>query len=499
MSDGLGGVTVQASVGGATVDCIMVYVAPNEVGAIMPSNTPLGTGTVTVNNNGVTASKPITVVAAAFGIFTRNYGFGAGPAVAFNVSPDDGSVAPNSDMQSTQPGQDVLINGTGLGAISSDETQSGVTDVPNTTIQVYVGIKPAAVVSAGRGACCDGLDPSYRVPPGIAAWDVIRFTIPDGVTGCFVPVVVQIGSFVSNLASVSIAASGGACTPAVSKLSAAIMQALAGKTGVSLGTINLGRGTGISVTPAGVTRTVRGDNGSAVFIRYPNLPASMVGVEYIYPENVCQINGYPGPNGGAVVNGTEAPIVPLMAIPLDAGPSIMVSGPSGTRTIAKRTFGMLFDYPGVTFGDTTPRNYFDPGHYTVTGSGGKDVGAFTASIDVPPAPFVLANIPSVTTPIDRSKDLTLTWTGGIPNTQVTVVGGGFANGVTSGFLCAAAVSAGQITIPAYALLSLPPTGSSVAPGQLTVGNRSVTTFTASGLDVPSIAYGVGYTLSVKYH
>src|SRR6266704_909692 len=144
-TDGLGGVTVQASVGGATVDCIMVYVAPNEVGAIMPSNTPLGTGTVTVtvNNNGVTASKPITVVAAAFGIFTRNYGFGAGPAVAFNVSPDDGSVAPNSDMQSTQPGQDVLINGTGLGAISSDETQSGVTDVPNTTIQVYVGIKPA--------------------------------------------------------------------------------------------------------------------------------------------------------------------------------------------------------------------------------------------------------------------------------------------------------------------------------------------------------------------
>src|SRR5258708_39584436 len=54
-TDGLGGVTVQASVGGAAVDCIMVYVAPNEVGAIMPSNTPLGTGTVTVNNNGVTA------------------------------------------------------------------------------------------------------------------------------------------------------------------------------------------------------------------------------------------------------------------------------------------------------------------------------------------------------------------------------------------------------------------------------------------------------------
>jgi len=161
---------------------------------------------------------------------------------------------------------------------------------------------------------------------------------------------------------------------------------------------------------------------------------------------------------------------------------------------------MLFDYPGVTFGDSTPRNYFDPGRYTVTGSGGKDVGAFTTSIDVPPAPFVWTNIPSVTTPIDRSKDLTLTWTGGAPNTQVTVVGGGLANGVASGFLCAAAVSAGQITIPSYALLSVPPTtASSLVPGQLIVGNRLVTTFTAPGLDISSIAFSVVYTLgSLKF-
>jgi len=219
----------------------------------------------------------------------------------------------------------------------------------------------------------------------------------------------------------------------------------------------------------------------------------------MYPENVCQINGYPGPNGGAVVNGMEAPIVPLMAVPLDAGPSIMVSGPSGTRTITKRTFGMLFDYPGVTFGDTTPRNYFDPGHYTVTGTGGRDVGAFTTSIDVPSTPFVWTNMPSVTAAIDRSNDLTVTWTGGIPNTQVTVLGAGFANGVTSGFLCAAPVGAGTITIPSYVLLSLPPTGSSIVPGSLNVQNRIVSTFTASGLDVPSIAFGTGYTLgSLKF-
>jgi uncharacterized protein (TIGR03437 family) len=184
-TEGLGGVTIQATVGGATVDCIMVYVAPNEVAAILPSQTPLGTGTITVTRNGVSATAPIKVVASAFGIFTQRLGF-AGPALAFNVSPDDGSIAPNTGQQSAQAGQDVVINGTGLGAITSDETQPGVADVPDTaaTIQVFVGVKRAMLVSAGRGVCCDGLDPSYRMPQGIAAWDVIRFTVPDGIAGC---------------------------------------------------------------------------------------------------------------------------------------------------------------------------------------------------------------------------------------------------------------------------------------------------------------------------
>src|SRR5262245_24736440 len=55
-TDGLGGVTVQAAVAGAVVDCIMVYVKPTEVGFILPSSTPLGDGTITVNNNGASGS-----------------------------------------------------------------------------------------------------------------------------------------------------------------------------------------------------------------------------------------------------------------------------------------------------------------------------------------------------------------------------------------------------------------------------------------------------------
>jgi hypothetical protein len=109
---------------------------------------------------------------------------------------------------------------------------------------------------------------------------------------------------------------------------------------------------------------------------------------------------------------------------------------------------------------------------------------------------VWTNIPSVLTPLDRSKDLTINWTGGIPNTQVTAVGGS----APSAFLCAADVSAGRLTIPSYVLLNLPPTGSSSTspPGQLTLGNRTVNLFTASGLDIAWVGYGASYTLTLKY-
>src|SRR5262249_50258192 len=130
-TDGLAGGTMQGTVSGAPGDALMVYVAPHQAAAILPAMTPLRTGTIQVTSNGVTATAPIKVVAAAFGIFTIRAGF-PGPAVAFNMSGDDGSTAQNTGQQSAQPGQDVLINGTGLGAITSDETQSGVTDVPAT-------------------------------------------------------------------------------------------------------------------------------------------------------------------------------------------------------------------------------------------------------------------------------------------------------------------------------------------------------------------------------
>jgi len=258
----------------------------------------------------------------------------------------------------------------------------------------------------------------------------------------------------------------------------------------------------MNINNRGVLVTTKTDGGSAEFLRYPDLPASSVAIQTIYPTNVCSIDGWPGANGpgSADLNGTTITITPPKPpIAYDAGTPIVVKGPSGSRNIVKRVSGQLFDYPGANFGDTTPGNFFDPGHYTITdAAGGKDVGAFNGAIDVPAAHFIWTNIPDITKPVDRTVDMVIKWTGGIPGTQVVVTAGGLANGVTSAFLCAAPVEAGQMTIPSYALLHIPPTSTSPLKGSLNVANSTAVAFTAPGLDVASVTYDDSYHLSLDY-
>jgi hypothetical protein len=303
---------------------------------------------------------------------------------------------------------------------------------------------------------------------------------------------------VSNLATLSIDPSGAACALIPSILPAALTQQLTGKPNVKFGSIALSRGTGMAVNAnkGNAINTTKQDTGSAAFIG-ENIPASMITAEATFPVNACTINMFPDPNGNIVHNGTVVAVpTPIASVSLDAGATLTVSGPSGKRTIVgipvPGTSGPY--YMGVKFGDSTPGNFYDPGHYTVTGTGGKDVGAFTGSIDVPSAPFVWTNIPSVTAPLDRSKDLTINWTGGVPGTQVYAVGGS----APSAFLCAADVSARRLTVPSYVLLNLPPSGPPLNFGQLTVGNSTVNLFAASGLDLAGVLYGESYTLYLKY-
>jgi len=324
--------------------------------------------------------------------------------------------------------------------------------------------------------------------------------VPDVITGCYMPVVVQIGKTVSNLATISIDSGGAACTPVPSGIPQDLADKLANQTGMSYGEVGLARGIAMNINNRGVLVTNRVDGGSASFVRYPDLPATPVPVQTVYPTNVCSVNGWPGANGpGSVdVNGTPVAVVPLKAVGLDAGTPIVVKGPNGSRNIVKRTVGQIFDYPGATFGNATPGNYFDPGHYTVTGSGGKDISSFSGAVDVPAAHLIWTNIPDITKPIDRTQDMVIKWTGGTPGTQVVVAGSGLANGVGTAFLCAAPVEAGQITIPSYVLLEMPAASSSPITSGLTVENPAASLFTAPGLDEGRVTYNDSYHLSLQF-
>src|SRR5437899_10100144 len=81
-SAGLGGTSVQVTVGETTLDAILVYTSAKAVSAILPSKTPVGDGVVVVTYNGQKcAPAKIHVSQSNFGIFTLNDS-GSGPAVA---------------------------------------------------------------------------------------------------------------------------------------------------------------------------------------------------------------------------------------------------------------------------------------------------------------------------------------------------------------------------------------------------------------------------------
>jgi hypothetical protein len=92
------------------VETSALSVHDNEIEAIVPDDTPLGSAMLQVVRNGHASLEwPIDIVASSFGAFSRNrQGWGAGQI--WNA--DD---AINSEAQPAKPGEAVTIAGTGLG------------------------------------------------------------------------------------------------------------------------------------------------------------------------------------------------------------------------------------------------------------------------------------------------------------------------------------------------------------------------------------------------
>ncbi len=103
----LAGASATVTVLGVSVDTCPLYVSDGQIGVMMPSSAPLGTGTLTVTFQGESsAPESITVVRRNFGAFTVNQA-GSGPAIVQNFVSET-SQHLNTLVTPAKPGQTVI-------------------------------------------------------------------------------------------------------------------------------------------------------------------------------------------------------------------------------------------------------------------------------------------------------------------------------------------------------------------------------------------------------
>jgi uncharacterized protein (TIGR03437 family) len=492
----MNGTTMKITMGASSFDVPMIYVVAcagtDQLAGIVPSNVPVGVGTLTIAYNGQSGSAPITIVDRTLGFFTLNQG-GTGVAIVQNFNSATDLVV-NTLATPAKPGQYGILWGTGLGPDGhSDVDAPQPTDIP-VNLELFVGGKLAAVAYKGRSGCCSGIDQ-------------IVFLVPDGLDGCYVPVVAKIGNAVSNFTTMSVSVSGGVCSDATG-LTAADIQSAQRNNKIRLGMVDLFRADIELVTGANTGFVTRLDQASAVFSDLTFGDLIGMPVREISTPGSCTVW-----RGSAIDSILNRPPILAPHINLDAG-TISVQGAAGSGAMNYRGdfYSALLggassaeppSGPGPTLG------FLEPGSFTVTSPGGgpipggKLIGAFNTQITVP-LPPKFDNRFAVGT-VQRSQGVTVNWSG-VDAAALVEIRGVSAPAdpalpsVT--FFCVEKASAGQFTVPPSVLLSLPPAGSyTEATGRalgLSVGVTGVVRFTAPGVDAGLLRFNSLFGRSVTF-
>ena len=467
---GLSGTSIQVTVGGSTLPAPIVYTSATQVAGVLPSKIPVGTGTLTVTYNGQTGSTPISVVASNFGISTVSQS-GIGPAV---VSRPDYSVI--SVTNSARPGETLVIWGTGLGAIPTDDAATPVPTDLGTPIRVFLGTQEVAVTYRGRS--------------GFPGLDQINIVVPrTSDLGCYESLLVQSKSTVSNFTTLPVAAAGGTCTDStgipLQDLNPFLSRGFVRIGQVVVETVSTGLPASGPIPAATTTTSI----GGAFFSKFNT-------AELIQSENLtgqpsagsCSVS-YAAANLASVGDNPVPPIQSTAFTGLNAGTSLSLVGPV--------SFAMapVSGFLGIYIASL--KGALPGGTYLVSnGSGGSDVRSFSATFHFPQ--FLVWTNQAEASTVDRTAPFTVTWTGGDPTGYVVISGASVASTTPllgAAFVCTAKVAAGKFTIPAAVLLSLPAgqsissTGSSSSNGILSLESFStLQKFQAPGLDL-------GYALS----
>jgi uncharacterized protein (TIGR03437 family) len=435
----LGGTSIRVTVGNTAVDALLVYVWATQVAAILPSATPVGIGLMEVTYSGHTSQAgAFRVVRSSPGVLAQNQA-GSGQALAqnFNSTTDQPR---NSLGRPAKPGQVVTLWATGLGPIPDSDAMTPIPRDLDIKLQIVVGGKPATVRYKGGSGCCAGVDQ-------------IVFEVPPGLSGCYVPVVVQVDNVVSNFTTISVAGPDGGDCADLSGVSGPMLDELQAGGTLRVGSIVLSVNKSDIVTESGIGQFLQADLtwlGNQISLGLPS-PGS------------CMVNPVrPSPIGG----------MPLPLVGFDAGRVLNVTGPKGNRQILQRYPGMYSE----TFATGTLVQFLEPGTYTVDSSpGGADVGPFRATLNFP-AELAAAVQQS-------AAGTTVNWRGGDPAGYVVIQGSAQSPGSASAtFTCVERTAAGQFAVPPY-VLSMVPVNAGDVRAFVAAGTSPQNRFKATGLDV----------------
>src|SRR5260370_4571666 len=197
-----------------------------------------------------------------------------------------------------------------------------------------------------------------------------------------------------------------------------------------------------------------------------------------------------------VIPFTQPPDILSVSTALDAGPVMHLTGPNGTKTFAAKEFAFSESLGGGTAIPGLPPPaplYLDPGSYTVdNGAGGADVGPFMTTLTIPNA-FAWTNADDAQSlSIDRTAGVDVAWTGGDPNSKVTIIGGvveldpdTFTPSGGTVYSCTENNSAGHFFVSPDVLSLLPASTANIigiSNGLLGVGSGVQAPFSAAGID-----------------
>lgn len=439
-------VTFTPAAGGDAIAAKMIYSLAGQIAGLLPSSIAPGTYSASVTYNGLTsAPQNVTVVARSLGIATADSsGSGNVQATIGNINGGisltrftSGSVSfggNNWVLSPAHPGDTLVFWGTGGGADPAND--AGGTSGDQTAAGNFIVIVNGRQITPLYSGASSGYPGLFQV----------NFTLPlDIATRCFNYVQISAGGVLSNAVNLPIAAAGQNTCPDPTLTPSFLTQLDAGSTG---GTINIGTFAIAKSTSISASTSVTSETASGFFGRYTI-------AAYLLPQIGPKIDNCSVYDRTFPVGGTD-PGSP--SLEMDAGAQLPLTGQNlpagfalGVTPISLGSFYSHSPTNGTLTGGAT---------YSLSGSGGTQVGSFPATSTIFPTAFTATNFNSITS-IDRTRPVTFNWTGSGLQTVTIQFNTNVRTGTTQRIVtlsCVVPANLGTYTVPPQALAYLQTAG-----------------------------------------